>query len=229
MTKRTLPLLPKATAMWLVDNSALTFLQIAEFTGLHELEIEALANDESGHAITSTNPIYNGELTQEEIDRVAANPQARLKISQTTLPEPATRTKGPRYTPLAKRDDKPNGIAWVLKAHPELADSQIVRLIGTTKDTIEKVRNRSHWNMANIKPSNPVLAGLCKQADLDAAVRRATRKLEREGKALPGAIPAENMDSDAAQDFAGETFGSNDNGTGDQPSSAFYDDDAVNQ
>ena len=220
MTKRTIPLLPKATAMWLVDNSTLTFEQIAAFTGLHELEVKAMADGEPGSVITPTNPIYNGELSQEELDRAQANPSARLKISQSTLPEPETRTKGPRYTPLAKRDDKPNGVAWVLKAHPELADSQIVRLIGTTKDTIEKVRNRSHWNIANIKPSNPVLAGLCKQADLDLAVRKATRKLEREGKTVPGmesaALPAENMDADAVQDYASANIGA-DTSSGDQP------------
>lgn len=230
MTKRDYPLMRKATAAWLIDNTSLTFDQIADFCGMHVLEVETMANDESGNTITATNPLYNGELTQAEIDRVQDDPKARLKISQSSLPEPAARTKGPRYTPLAKRDDKPNGVAWVLKAHPELADSQIVRLIGTTKDTIEKVRSRSHWNMANIKPSNPVLAGLCKQADLDEAVRKATRKLEREGKALPAGLPAANMDADAVADYGtnsgnGESFGSNDNGTGDQPD--YYDRDAA--
>lgn len=185
MSKRQFPLMPKATAMWLVENTGLSFKQIAEFCGLHELQVKAMADGDAGSNITPTNPVYNGELTQEEIDRAQNNPNAKLHLKQTSLPQPAARTKGPRYTPLSKRDDKPNAVAWMLKNHPELQDSQIVRLIGTTKDTIQKVRDRTHWNSANIKPSNPVLLGLCKQADLDSSVRRAQRKLEREGKALP--------------------------------------------
>ena len=211
MSKRTLPLMPKATAMWLVDNTSLSFDQIADFTGLHSLQVKSMADGEAGSMITPTNPIYNGELTQEEIDRVQADPKARLKIRQTDLPQPAARTKGPRYTPLSQRDDKPNAVAWMLKNHPELADSQIVRLIGTTKDTIQKVRDRSHWNAANIKPSNPVLLGLCKQADLDAAAKKATRKLEREGKAVPkpeGYEPDQD-DADTQPDvhFEDDAFG----------------------
>ena len=208
-SKRHFPLMPKATAMWLVDNTSLSFTQIAEFTGLHELQVKSMADGEAGSLITPTNPVYNGELTQEEIDRAQADPKIRLKIRQSDLPQPATRTKGPRYTPLSQRDDKPNAIAWLLKNHPELADSQIVRLVGTTKDTIQKVRDRSHWNAINIKPSNPVLLGLCKQADLDAAARRATRKLEREGKVVPrpeGSEPAEEMADMTDTSFDDDSF-----------------------
>jgi hypothetical protein len=193
MSKQHFPLMPKATAMWLVDNTTLTFKQIAEFAGLHELQVKAMADGDAGSVITPTNPIYNGELDQEEIERCEKNVNAKLHLKKSDLPQPLTRAKGPRYTPVAKRDDKPNGIAWLLKAHPELGDSQIVRLIGTTKDTIQKVRDRSHWNSQNIKPSNPVLLGLCKQSDLDASVRRALRKQERLGIA-PAAPVADNED-----------------------------------
>lgn len=204
-SKRVLPLMPRATAMWLVDNTGLSFEQIADFTGLHHLQVKSMADGEAGSIIAPTNPIYNGELTQEEIDRVAADPKARLKIRQSDLPQPATRTKGPRYTPLSQRDDKPNAVAWMLKNHPELADSQIVRLVGTTKDTIQKVRDRSHWNAANIKPSNPVLLGLCKQADLDAAAQKATRKLIREGKVVPKPEGSE-IEDDAGEMTADSVF-----------------------
>lgn len=196
MTKQHFPLMPKATAMWLLDNTTLTFKQIAEFCGLHELQVKSMADGDVGSMITPTNPIYNGELTQEEIDRCQANSNGKLHLKKSDLPQPAARAKGPRYTPLAKRDDKPNGVLWLLKNHPELGDSQIVRLIGTTKDTIHKVRDRTHWNSANIKPSNPILLGLCKQVDLDAAVRRATKKMERLGIAIP---KADNDDVDASE------------------------------
>ena len=205
-TKRQYPLMPKATAMWLVDNTGLTFTQIADFCGLHELQVKAMADGDAGSNITPTNPVYNGELTQEELDRAQGNPNAKLHIRQSALPQPAARTKGPRYTPLAQRDDKPNAVAWMLKNHPELADSQIVRLVGTTKDTIQKVRDRTHWNAANIKPSNPVLLGICKQADLDAAIKRAHRKLEREGKEIPKAEVDNSFDGDEAYDNAASSF-----------------------
>jgi hypothetical protein len=199
MSKQHFPLMPKATAMWLVDNTTLTFTQIAEFCGLHELQVKAMADGDAGSMITPTNPLYNGELDQAEIDRCQKNTNAKLHLKKSDLPQPAVRAKGPRYTPIAKRDDKPNGIAWLLKNHPELGDSQIVRLIGTTKDTIQKVRDRSHWNANNIKPSNPVLLGLCKQADLDASLRRAQRKQERLGIA-----PTANANAAEYEDDSGE-------------------------
>lgn len=203
MSKQHFPLMPKATAMWLVDNTTLTFKQISEFCGLHELQVKAMADGDAGSMITPTNPLYNGELSQEEIDRCQANVNAKLHLKKSDLPQPAARSKGPRYTPLAKRDDKPNGIAWLIKNHPELGDSQIVRLIGTTKDTIQKVRDRTHWNIAQIKPSNPILLGLCKQSDLDAAVRRALRKMERLGITPP---KADNDDAEFDNGFGDEAI-----------------------
>lgn len=175
-----LPLMPKATAVWLVEHTTLTFEQIAEFCGLHKLEIQAIADGEVAVGINGLDPVHNGQLTADEIKRCEADPRGRLKMVKTDLPQPITRTKGARYTPVSKRGDKPDAIAYLLKQYPELQDAQISRLLGTTKDTIAKVRDRSHWNAANIKPHNPVLLGLCKQADLEAAVKRAQRRLSRE-------------------------------------------------
>jgi hypothetical protein len=171
--------MPKATAVWLVEHTALTFDQIAEFCGLHKLEIQAIADGEVAVGINGLDPMHSGQLTAEEIKRCENDPRARLKMVKTDLPQPIARTKGARYTPVSKRGDKPDAIAYLLKQYPELQDAQIARLLGTTKDTIAKVRDRSHWNASNIKPHNPVLLGLCKQADLEAAVKRAQRRLAR--------------------------------------------------
>lgn len=178
-----LPLMPKATAAWLVENTALTFKQIADFCGSHELEIQAIADGEVGVGIMGMDPVAGGQLTIEEIKRCEENSNAKLKLVRSELPQPVSRTKGPRYTPVSKRADKPDGIVYLIKTHPELLDAQVARLIGTTKDTIAKVRDRSHWNAANIKPRSPVLLGLCKQSDLDAALQRASRRVARERKA----------------------------------------------
>ncbi len=178
-----LPLMPKATAVWLVENTALTFEQVGDFCGLHKLEVQAIADGEVAAGIIGLDPVMNGQLTAEEIKRCEDDPRARLKMLRSELPQPVTRTKGPRYTPVSKRADKPDAIAYLVKTHPELLDAQIARLLGTTKDTIAKVRDRSHWNASNIKPRSPVFLGLCKQADLDAAVKRAQRRVEREMKA----------------------------------------------
>lgn len=178
-----LPLMPKATAVWLLDNTTLTFEQIGTFCGLHKLEVQAIADGEVAAGIIGLNPIMNGQLTAEEIQRCEKDSRAHLKMSKTDLPQPVVRAKGPRYTPVSKRGDKPDGIAYLVKNHPELQDAQIARLLGTTKDTIAKVRDKSHWNAANIKPRNPVLIGLCKQIDLDAALKRAQRRVAREQKA----------------------------------------------
>lgn len=183
-----LPLMPKATAVWLVDKTTLSFEQIGEFCGLHKLEVQAIADGEVAVGINGLDPTLSGQLTMDEIKRCEADPRARLKMIKNDLPQPVTRTKGPRYTPVSKRAEKPDAIAYLVKTYPELLDAQIARLLGTTKDTIAKVRDRSHWNSANIKPSNPVLSGLCKQADLDAAVKRAQRRIAREQKAT-GAVP----------------------------------------
>ena len=177
-----LPLMPKATAVWLVDNTALTFEQIGLFCGLHHLEIRAIADGDVAGGIVGLDPVANGQLLPEEIKRCEADTRAHLKMVKSDLPQATKRSKGPRYTPLAKRADKPDAIAYMIKTYPDLMDSQIARLLGTTKDTIDKVRGKSHWNSSNIKPKNPVLCGLCKQADLDAAVKRAERRVERESK-----------------------------------------------
>ncbi len=179
------PLMPKATAVWLVENTSLTFEQIAAFCDLHHLEVQGIADDEVAIGIQGMDPIANGQLTREELERCQADPSARLTMAKQDLPQPAKRTKGPRYTPVAKRQDKPDGIAWLLRHHPELKDSQIAKLIGTTKTTIGAVRERTHWNSPNIRPRDPVLLGLCSQSDLNAIVERARRAAERAGKPLP--------------------------------------------
>jgi len=168
------PLMPHATAAWLVDNTALTFQQIAEFCGLHILEIQAIADDTAATKMTGRDPIRSGELTQVEIDRVSADPEARLVLEK--QPEQLRRTKGPRYTPVSKRQDKPDGIFWIVRNHPEITDNQISKLIGTTKDTIAKIRDKSHWNMANITAKDPVTLGLTTQREMDALVTAAAKK-----------------------------------------------------
>ncbi len=174
MSAPTTPLMAHATAAWLVDNTALTFEQIAAFCGLHLLEIQAIADDTALTKMTGRDPIRSGELTQLEIDRCSADPEARLKLEK--QPEQERRTKGPRYTPLSKRQDKPDGILWIIKNHPEVTDGQISRLIGTTKTTISAIRDKSHWNYTNISPKDPVTLGLCPQRELDALVTQAAKK-----------------------------------------------------
>jgi uncharacterized protein len=174
MSAQLTPLMPHATAAWLVDNSALTFEQIAAFCGLHILEIQAIADDTAATKLTGRDPIRAGELTQAEIDRCSANPDARLMLEK--QPEQERRTKGPRYTPVSKRQDKPDGIAWIIRNHPEISDGQISRIIGTTKTTIAAIRDKSHWNIANIQPKDPVTLGLCAQRELDALVAAAAKK-----------------------------------------------------
>lgn len=170
------PLMPKATAVWLVENSALTFVQIAEYCGLHTLEVQAIADDEVAIGMQGLDPIAGGELTQEELDRCIADADAKLEMAKQNIPLPKARQKGARYTPVSKRQDRPDAIAWLVKNHPELTDAQISRLIGTTKPTINAIRDRTHWNMANIKPQNPVALGLCISADLEKVVALARAK-----------------------------------------------------
>jgi hypothetical protein len=189
------PLMPKATAVWLVEHTTLTFDQIGEFCGLHKLEVQAIADGEVAIGINGMDPVLNGQLTQDEIKRCENDPRARLKMVKSDLPQPVLRSKGPRYTPVSKRADKPDAVAYLIKTYPELLDAQVARLLGTTKDTIAKVRDRSHWNSANIKPHNPVLVGLCKQSDLDAALKRAQRRVARENKkaGITTPKPEENL------------------------------------
>ncbi|MBT3306025.1 MAG: DUF1013 domain-containing protein [Alphaproteobacteria bacterium] len=170
------PLMPKATAVWLVENTALTFNQIAEFCGLHDLEVQAIADDEVAMGMQGLDPVACGELTQEELDRCIADPSAKLEKAKPNNPLPKARQKGARYTPVSKRQDRPDAIAWLVKNHPELSDAQISKLIGTTKPTINAIRERSHWNMPNIKPQNPVALGLCVTADLEKVVAVARKK-----------------------------------------------------
>jgi uncharacterized protein len=172
-------LMPKATAVWLVENTTLNFDQIADFCELHALEVQGIADGEVAMGIVGLDPTLNGQLTREEIARCEADPTARLKMAKVDIPLPAPRTKGPRYTPVAKRQDKPDAVAWLIRHHPELSDGQISKLIGTTKQTIAAVRDRSHWNFANLRPRDPVLLGLCSQTDLNAAVLRARKSMSK--------------------------------------------------
>lgn len=182
------PLMPKATAVWLIDNTTLTFEQIANYCGLHALEIQALADGEVAPGMQGLDPVARGELTQEELDRCIADPTATLKMAKPDTPLPKARSKGARYTPVSKRGDRPNAIAWLLKNYPELTDAQISKLIGTTKPTINAIRDRTHWNTPNIKPQNPVGLGICSGTDLEKAIALARA---RAGKVhSPGAATA---------------------------------------
>jgi hypothetical protein len=165
------PLMPKATAVWLVENTSLTFDQIAEFCNLHPLEVKGIADGEVGAGIKGQNPVASGQLERSEIERAQKDPKARLKLARPMVTgiKPAKR-RGPRYTPLSKRQDRPDAIAWLLRNFPELTDQQICKLLGTTKTTVNAVRDRTHWKSAEIRPRDPVLLGLCSQVDLDAAV-----------------------------------------------------------
>ncbi len=171
-----LPLMPKATAVWLVENTSLSFEQIAAFCGMHSLEVQAIADGEVAVGMVGLDPIANGQLTKQEIERCEKNQDLRLRLLVADLPQVASRSKGPRYTPITKRGDKPDAIAWLLKHHPELSDAQVCRLIGTTKPTIAAVRDRTHWNVANIKPRGPVMLGLCSQRELEEALALAIRR-----------------------------------------------------
>ncbi len=182
-------LMPKATAVWLVENTALTFDQIAEFCGLHPLEVQAIADGEVAVQMQGLDPVANGQLTMDEIERCQKDPTARLQLAKEAHPVELVKHTGPRYTPIAKRQDKPDAIAWLIKTHPELSDGQISKLVGTTKPTIQAVRDRTHWNTPNIKPRHPVTLGLCSMAELEAAIARANR-----GK-KPEEMPASEGDS----------------------------------
>lgn len=176
-------LMPKATAVWLIDNTTLTFEQVATFTGLHELEVQAIADGEVAIGMQGLDPVQGGQLTMDDIKASEADPDRMLTLAKSDLPQPVVRHKGPRYTPVSKRADKPDGVAWLIRHHPELNDAQIGRLIGTTKPTIKAIRERSHWNSANLKPRSPVELGLCSQADMsieiDKAIKAGRKPLER--------------------------------------------------
>jgi hypothetical protein len=209
-------LMPKATAVWLVDNTSMTFEQIADFCGLHPLEVKGIADGEVARDIRGADPIANGQLSREELDRAAANPKYRMvaqKSRHAELLKPVK--KGPRYTPVSRRQDRPDAIAWFVRNHPEVTDAQIAKLLGTTKATIEQVRGRTHWNSNNIKPVDPVTLGLVGQLELDAVVKKAAEKKAKddakkgitspEGATLlpaseTGALEDDLVETDAAQE-----------------------------
>lgn len=197
----TLPLMPKATAVWLVENTRLTFTQIAAFCGLHELEVQAIADGEVAVGLVGLDPLANGQLTQEEIERCEADPAERLTLSKSTLPQPTKRQKGPRYTPVTKRGDKPDAIAWLVREHPELSDAAISRLIGTTKQTINAVRNRTHWNSPNIKPRSPMTLGLCASSELSDALAKSRKRAPQAPP--PSAAVAEGAPAASEDDVLG--------------------------
>ena len=188
-----LPLMPTATAVWLIDKTGLTFTQIADFCGMHPLEVQAIADGEVAAGIVGYDPVANSQLTAAEIARCEKDAEARLKLLPSA--NPAKKQKGARYTPVAKRNDRPDGIAFLLRNYPQLTDAQVGKLMGTTKETIEKVRSRTHWNSANIKPRDPVILGLCSQSDLHHAVMAANDRLTREGLAVPAPPPPETEEA----------------------------------
>ena len=198
-------LMPKATAVWLVDNTALSFDQIAHFCKLHPLAVKAIADDEAAQGIKGLDPVSTGQLTRDEIARAEGDPEYRLKLQESRVHIPEKKRKGPRYTPLSKRQDRPNAILWLVRNHPELKDAQISRLVGTTKSTIEQIRNRTHWNSANLAPMDPVTLGLCAQIDLDMEVQKAAKNAPprpESGDTLLPASATENLETNDLSVFA---------------------------
>ena len=182
------PLMPKATAVWLVDNTALTFEQIAEFCQLHELEVKGIADGDVAQGIRGMDPVSNDQLTRDEIERGQKDPSHKLQLSKASIEIPEVKTKkGPKYTPLSRRQDRPTAIAWLVRNHPELRDSEIMKLVGTTKPTIQAIRDRTHWNSANLQPQDPVILGLCTQIELDGMVKKAGARAEKDNKVAEAA------------------------------------------
>ncbi|MEL7149255.1 MAG: DUF1013 domain-containing protein [Pseudomonadota bacterium] len=178
------PIMAKATAVWLVDNTTISFKQIADFCGLHELEVQGIADGDVATGVKGFDPIANNQLTQDEIDKAENDPLYKLKLKFNAAAVGEEKRRGPRYTPLSKRQDRPASILWLVKFHPELSDGQISKLVGTTKPTIQSIRERTHWNISNIQPIDPVALGLCKQSELDAAVQKAAAKKARDGEVM---------------------------------------------
>ena len=178
------PLMAKATAVWLVDNTTISFKQIADFCDLHELEVQGIADGDVATGVKGFDPIANNQLDQEEIDKAEKDPLHKLKLKHNPAAEGEEKRRGPRYTPLSKRQDRPAAILWLVKFHPELSDGQVSKLVGTTKPTIQAIRERTHWNISNIQPIDPVALGLCKQSELDAVVQKAAAKKAREGELM---------------------------------------------
>ena len=178
------PLMAKATAVWLVDNTTISFKQIADFVGMHELEIQGIADGDVAAGVKGFDPVANNQLTQDEIDNAEKNPLYKLKLKFNPAAQGEEKRRGPRYTPLSKRQDRPAAILWLVKFHPELTDGQVSKLVGTTKPTIQAIRERTHWNISNIQPIDPVALGLCKQSELDAAVQKAAAKKAADGEVM---------------------------------------------
>jgi len=178
------PIMARATAVWLVDNTTLSFKQIADFCGMHELEVQGIADGDVATGVKGFDPIANNQLTEQEIAAAQSDPTRKLKLKVYAAAHGEEKRRGPRYTPLSKRQDRPNAILWLVKFHPELADSQIAKLVGTTKPTIQSIRERTHWNISSMQPIDPIALGLCKQSELDAAVQIAAAKKAKEGAAL---------------------------------------------
>ncbi len=181
-------LMPKATAVWLIDNTGLTFKQISEFCSLHIIEVEGIADGDVAAGIRGADPIANGQIDRAEIERAQADPNYAMKANtfdSDTL-TPKTKKKGPRYTPLSRRQDRPDAIAWLVRHHPEVTDAQISKLIGTTKPTIKAIRERTHWKINTINPTDPVSLGLCSQTDLDTIVKKAAEKKAKELENIQG-------------------------------------------
>lgn len=210
-------LMPKATAIWFIDNTALEFEQIADFTGLHSIEVQALADEEVGRGIVGRDPVKNNELDESELEKAKADPSYRMKVlrSRTDLPAVKVRAKGPKYTPVSKRTDKPDAIAWILKNHPEVSDAQICKLVGTTKPTIQSVRDRSHPSSSTIKPRHPAELGLCTYQELEKASEKGLRaqgkdpavvKAEREAAQIAKNEPAEKEENSREGIFSGFDF-----------------------
>jgi hypothetical protein len=187
------PLMPKATAVWLVDNTALSFEQIADFCKLHPLEVRSIADGDAAQGIKGLDPIQSGQLTRDEIEKAEAHPDHKLKLAdpKVHLPEKPVSGKGGRYTPVSRRQDRPNAILWLVRNHPELKDAQIMRLVGTTKSTITSIRERTHWNSASLQPMDPVTLGLCSQIQLDFEVARAAKEKPAPAEQGVTLLPAE--------------------------------------
>lgn len=219
-------LMPMATAVWLIDNTTLTFKQIGEFTGIHAIQVEAIADGEVGRGIVGRDPVKNNETTQDELDKAIKDSSYIMKLAKSSLPSVKQRAKGPKYTPVSKRGDKPAAIAWIIKHHPEISDAQITKLVGTTKPTIQSVRERTHPDSANIRPRSPMELGLCTYAELE---KSSEKGLKAQGKD-PAAVKAERLaaqmkeaedqqkaeeeENNAAQKFGGFDFSNFMSGTG---------------
>jgi hypothetical protein len=201
--------MPKATAVWLVENTSLSFDQIADFCKLHPLEVKAIADGDAAQGIKGLDPILTGQLSREEISEAEADPDIRLKVAtpKVRLPQPKAK-RGPRYTPVSRRQDRPNAILWLIRNHPELKDSQIMRLVGTTKSTIQAIRERTHWNAQNLQPLDPVTLGLCSQLDLDLEVQRAAKEkpvpLDQGATLLPAEVTTAQAEEEEAKKPAEE-------------------------